>query len=251
MKPIGIQLYTVREAAKEDFLGVLKQIADIGYKGVEPAGLHGHEPAEIRKVIDDLGMVCCSSHGPLVTADNLTEQADIARTLGYDTIISGRGGDAWKTLDGIKTVAAEFQASAELLKSAGLKQGYHNHWWEMGRFDGKLGYEIFLESAPDVVGQLDVYWACNFGKVDVPKLLKKHPKRFPLLHVKDGPLVEKEPHTAVGSGKMDIPACVQAADPSVLRWLIVELDDCATDMMQAVRDSYAYLTGQGLAEGNK
>lgn len=101
-----------------------------------------------------------------------------------------------------------------------------------------------------MVGQLDVYWACNFGKVDVPKLLKKHPKRFPLLHVKDGPLVEKEPHTAVGSGKMDIPACVQAADPSVLRWLIVELDDCATDMMQAVRDSYTYLTGEGLAEGN-
>lgn len=92
MKPIGIQLYTVREAAQEDFLGVLKQIADIGYKGVEPAGLHGHDPAEIRKVLDKLGMVCCSSHGPLVTADNLNEQADIARTLGYDTIISGTAG---------------------------------------------------------------------------------------------------------------------------------------------------------------
>ena len=71
MKPIGLQLYTLRETAKDDFLGVLNKVAEIGYKGVEPAGLHGYEPNEIRKVLDDLGMVCCSTHGPLVTTDNL------------------------------------------------------------------------------------------------------------------------------------------------------------------------------------
>ena len=86
---------------------------------------------------------------------------------------------------------------------------------------------------------------------DVPALVAKYANRLPILHLKDGPLVQGEPHTAVGGGKMDIPALVNAADPNVLRWLVVELDDCATDMMQAVRDSYEYLTSHGLAEGNR
>jgi hypothetical protein len=54
---------------------------------------------------------------------------------------------------------------------------------------------------------------------------------------------------AVGQGKMDIPAIIDAADPDLLRWLIVELDACDTDMLTAVADSYRYLTENGLAEG--
>ena len=108
-----------------------------------------------------------------------------------------------------------------------------------------------MEQAPDVFSEMDTYWASNFGRVDVPALVAKHAGRLPILHLKDGPLVQGEPHTAVGGGKMDVPALVNAADPNVLQWLVVELDDCATDMMQAVRDSYEYLTGQGLAEGNR
>jgi hypothetical protein len=56
---------------------------------------------------------------------------------------------------------------------------------------------------------------------------------------------------AVGSGKMDVPAVINAADPKVLQWLVVELDNCATDMLTAVAQSYAYLTHNGLAQGNK
>ena len=38
MKPIGVQLYSLRELAAKDFAAVLKKVADIGYKYVEPAG---------------------------------------------------------------------------------------------------------------------------------------------------------------------------------------------------------------------
>ena len=75
--------------------------------------------------------------------------------------------------------------------------------------------------------------------------------RLPLLHIKDGTLEKDAPHVAVGSGKLDMPAIIGAADPNVLEWLMVELDNCATDMTEAVRQSYAYLTGQGLGAGNK
>ena len=249
MKPIALQLYSVREIAKTDFYGVLKQIASFGYKGVEPAGLHGKDPKELRKVLDDLGLTCCSAHGPLVTRENLQEQVDVAKALGYDLLVSGKGGDDFKTADGIRRAAEQFQQAAQLLKPFGMKMGYHNHWWEMNPVDGRLGYELFLEQAPGVFSELDVYWASNFGKVDVPALLAKHAKRVPLLHIKDGPLVERQPHTAVGAGKMDMPAVVQAADDRTLRWLIVELDHCATDMLTAVRESCQYLMHARLGEG--
>lgn len=251
MKPISIQLYTVRDIAAKDFFGTLKQIADIGYKGVEPAGFHGKSPAELHKVLNDLGMVCSSVHGPLVNKDNVAEQVATAKTLGYDTIISGVGPDDFKTMDGIKAAAAKFQAAAELLKPHGLKMGYHNHWWEMDIIDGKLGLEHFLGLAKDVVSELDMYWASNFGQVDVPALIKKLGKRIPFLHAKDGPLVKDQPHTANGKGKMPLGACIKAADEATLKWVVVELDACATDMLTAVRDSYTYLTGQKLAQGRK
>lgn len=52
-------------------------------------------------------------------------------------------------------------------------------------------------------------------------------------------------------GKLDIPGILGAANPDVLRWLVVELDRCDTGMTEAVRQSYTYLTGNGLAAGNK
>ena len=72
-KPISVQLYSVREAAAEDFYGVLGQIASFGYVGVEPAGLHGKEPAEVRKVLDDLGLLCESAHMGCANAENVND----------------------------------------------------------------------------------------------------------------------------------------------------------------------------------
>lgn len=75
---------------------------------------------------------------------------------------------------------------------------------------------------------------------------------MPLLHIKDGLLKEGEHiHTAVGSGKLDFPAIIGAADPNVLEWLIVELDASYGDMLLDVKKSYEYLTSNGLAVGNK
>jgi len=251
MKPISIQLYSVRDAAAKDFIAVLKKIAAIGYKGVEFAGLHGFRPAEIRKVLDDLGLVASSSHAGLPTRENVREMVDTANTLGYKLIITGKGPDDFKTVAGIKKAAREFQAGAAVLEGTGLALGYHNHWWEFNPVRGRLGMEIFMDLAPDVFSQTDVYWACNFGAVDPAKFIRSHKKRIPILHLKDGCFVRDHPHTAVGQGRVDFARIVKAADPKVLQWVVVELDACATDMMQAVEDSYRYLTKAGLAKGNR
>jgi uncharacterized membrane protein len=66
------------------------------------------------------------------------------------------------------------------------------------------------------------------------------------LHIKDGPAVKDAPMVAVGDGTLDFVAIAQS---SAAEWWIVELDECATDMLEAVQKSYTYLTARGLAVG--
>jgi sugar phosphate isomerase/epimerase len=251
MTPISLQLYTLRELAKSDFAGVLRTVAEIGYAGVETAGLQGMKPADLRKVLDDLGLVCSSLHVPWPSRDNVAQRQEEAAALGTKLMISGLGPKDFADEQACKASVARLKGAAEVMAEAGLKFGYHNHWWEFDKVGGRRPYEMILQAAGGLFSELDVYWAANFGAVDVPAVIRACARRIPLLHVKDGPLVKGQPHTAVGAGKMNIPACVRAADAEVLQWLVVELDECATDMTRAVRDSYAYLVGQGLGEGRK
>lgn len=243
--PISVQLYSVRETAKNDFVGALKQIAAMGYVGVEPAGLHGMAPAEVRKVLDDLGMVVSSIHGMLPTPENVNEIVDQAGALGYTMHISGFGPDQFATLDGTLKAAEQFQRAAELLKPHGLRYGIHNHWWEFDKkFDGPTPYEVVLANAPDAFSELDTYW-CAVAGDDPVRILKTYGKRVPLLHIKDGSKNRNDDMTAVGDGAMDWATIIPAADESVTQWLIVELDRCATDMVEAVAKSCKYLANAG------
>lgn len=249
MKPISVQLYSLRDAAQEDFIGVLKGVAEIGYKGVEFAGLYGNDSKEIAKVLGDLGLVTSSSHTALPTRENIAELADTELTLGNKRVISGFGPDAFVDADGIKRVIDQFNVAAELVAPYGLSFGFHNHWWEMDSIGGKRIYDTIMEECPKVFGEMDTYWV-KYGKADPAEMVAKYKSRLPLLHIKDGPLVEG-PHTALGKGKMDIPPIIAAADPNVLDWLIVEIDACECDVFQAVRESYDYLIGKSLAIGNR
>jgi len=251
LKPVALQLYSVRQAAAQDFFGVLKTVADIGYAGVETAGLHNKPAAEVRKVVEDLGMKVCSAHMPLPTAETLQQTVDTVKALGCATIVNGRGSKEFDSLDKVKAHAELYEKAIALLAPHGVRVAYHNHWWEMAVLDGRLAYDELLRLAPNLKGELDVYWASNFGAQDPAKICARHKARLPLLHIKDGPLVKDQPHTAVGAGKVDIAACVAAADRKVLQWLIVELDACATDMATAVRESCVYLTSRGLGKGRK
>ena len=250
-KPISVQLYSLRERAKQDFVGVLKFLGELGYVGVETAGLHNMKALEVRKVIDDLGMVCSSMHVPVPNKDNIALTADQANDLGTDMIIAGLGPKEFATVEARKAAVAKLTEGCELAASAGLRFGYHNHWWEFEPVDGEAPYELLLREIPDLFSQLDTYWAADFGAVDVPRVVRTHAGRIASLHIKDGPLLRDQPHTAVGKGKMNIKPIVDEADPAVLEWMVVELDSCATDMSQAVADSYTYLVASGLAAGRK
>lgn len=249
MKPIAIQLYTVREAAAEDFPGVLKRIADIGYKGVEFAGLQGMEPAEVKTIVDDLGLEVASAHMPMPDPDNAQQVIDECKTLGITKLITGPGG-AIDTMDNVMACVAKMQTAVECLEGTGIAFGLHNHWLEFEDVEGQFPEDVFLTQVPELFAEIDVYWVA-VGGPDPAATVARLKDRAPVLHIKDGPIDPPQPHTAVGKGVLDMPAIIGAANPDVCEWMIVELDSCATDMFEAVQDSYDYLTGNGLAAGNK
>ncbi len=253
-KPIALQLYSLRSdvySGGGDLPGVLKTVAQIGYKGVELCGLHGTEPRELANMLSDCGLVACSTHQGLPGAEDIGKFADDYSQLAVRRAIAMFGPDSLKGLDDAKIAASKLQKDADRLKPYGMTLGYHNHWWEFAQVGDKYVFDVLLSEAPDLFSELDTYW-CAFAKSSPMMAVKAYKQRMPLLHIKDGLLIEgSHVHTAVGSGKMDVPSIISSADPDVLEWVIVELDACETDMLEAVEQSYAYLTSAGLAEGNR
>ena len=149
------QLYTVRDLSAEDFPATLRAIAEIGYKGVEFAGLHGHDPKEIGRMIADLGMKCSSSHTALPVKENVAEMADIEAALSNTRLISGFGPDDFKTPDAVKRAAEKFTTAAELLKPYNMQFGFHNHWWEFDSIEGRYIYDILMAEAPKAFSELE------------------------------------------------------------------------------------------------
>ncbi|MDD5199752.1 MAG: sugar phosphate isomerase/epimerase [Terrimicrobiaceae bacterium] len=269
VKPISIQLYTLRDEAAKNFPAVLRRLASIGYKGVEPAGFFDFSPGDFRKFVEDLGMVISSTHSPWARPGNLDEVIDVCGVLGVTLVAGGYGAAEFQDLEAIKKTAEITDAMNEKLKAAGLTLTIHNHAWEFEKIDGRIKYEIFAELCPKVMFELDTYWAANFGENDAPEMVRRFASRSPLLHIKDGPMVRPQftynaatstlevaagPSASllpVGGGKNDIEGIVAAMDPEVTQWLVVEQDNSDTDMFECVEASYRYLTSRGLAAGNR
>ena len=248
--PIAIQLYTVRELTKDDFAGVVRRIADIGYVGVEPAGFPGTTPAAAGELFRKLGLAVPSAHTKLPLGDDKSEVLETMAAIGCTRIVSGKGAEDFKTLDSIRRVCDLFNEASAVAQANGLAVGYHNHWWEFEAVEGHMPYQVMLEHLdPSVFLQVDTYWVRTAGH-DPVSVLKELGARAPLLHIKDGPAVQGQPMVAAGEGVMDFPAIIKASEATT-EWLIVELDQCATDMMAAVEKSYTYLVGEGLARGKR
>jgi len=249
--PIGLQLYTLREALASDFEGVVRKVAEIGYVGVETAGFPGTTPKNAVKLFADLGLKVAGAHLPLPLGDKKTETLETISTLGCRYLIC-----SWldpkiyyTSLDGIRRACDLLNEAGTVAAQNGLVLVYHNHWSEYEKVDGQYVYQVMLQHLDlKVQFELDTYWA-QVGGVDAVTALKALGDRAPLLHIKDGPLKQDVPQVAVGEGKMDFHKVTPAGKSA--QWLIVELDECATDMMEAVAKSYRYLTNEGLGSGRK
>ncbi len=249
-KPIAVQLYTLRDAAANGIRPVLDRLGAAGYAGVETAGLQGLTGDEFRAALDNAGLKVASAHVNYGGRDAFRAELDAHAPLGADTIIVPYAGpEEFSSPDAVAKLAERLNRGNAIAQEYGLALGYHNHFWELSAInDGRHALlSLFDQLEPTVVAEIDMYWA-QVGGMDPVELVTTLGDRVTRLHVKDGPAERYgEPMTAVGQGSVDVAAVIAAAPNA--QWHIVELDDCATDMFEAVEASLKFLVGSGLSVG--
>lgn len=247
--PVSVQLYTLRDSVSKDFAGTLKQLKEIGLGAVELAGFGNLKTAaEVRKVLDDLGMKASGMHVAIEVMEQTPDQAlEDMQVLGCRNMICPwmhevRRADAagWKKVAGILNTAG---ARAN---ERGLIYSYHNHDFEFKNFDGKTGMDILIENTdPRLVHlELDVYWVKR-GGLDPVSYIKQLGNRIALLHLKD--ISPDNKFAPVGTGLLDFPAIVAAGVAAGAKWGVIEQDDCYNmTPLDSVRTSFNNLKAKGL-----
>ena len=241
MSELSVQLYSVRDKFAEDPAAVLKRLAEIGFKHVEPYGVLENVDT-LRAGLPANGLTAPTAHARLIGADQHAVFAAAAE-LGIDVVIDPFvGTEHWQQADDIGATADALNAAAKLAAEHGVRVGYHNHWWELrSRLDGRSAFEVFADQLdPELVLEVDTYWATAGGE-HAPELLRRLGGRVRAIHVKDGGLdTDATGQVPAGQGRVPV-AEVLAASPQALR--VVEFDAYAGDIYEGIAASRAFVLG--------
>jgi sugar phosphate isomerase/epimerase len=183
-------MYSVRKALGEDLMGTVRKVADLGYQDVEFYAPYyqwsSDQAKEVRKLLDDKGVRCLSTHNAVTNykPENIQKAIDLNKILGTHFMVIASAGRA-QTLDDWKKIADSLAAGAELLRPAGLRGGYHNHQAEFTPLEGKRPIEVIAANTPkDFMLQLDVGTCLEMGS-DPVAWINANPGRINSLHLKD------------------------------------------------------------------
>jgi len=254
-KPVGLQLYTVREELQKDIAGTLKQVAAIGIKEVETYDLYGKTGAEFSRILKAVGLTAPSGH--YMTRHlrgNWQQEIDTARTIGMKYMVNAIvEPEERKTFDDWKRLAELFNKAGEQTQKAGIQYCYHNHNFEFQKFSGTVIYDYLLKTLdPKLVKfEMDCFWVTHAGQ-DPVAYFKKYPDRFPLLHIKDmkdHPPATQEKDDKVGMfapaghGTIDWKRIFAAAPAGGMTHYFLEQDWCEQPPLEVVKQAYAYVHG--------
>jgi len=188
--PIGLELYSVRDALKQDLEGTVRAVAGLGYQCVEfyaPYFEWTEARAKgMRKLLDELGVRCYSTHNDqkIFSADNINRARDLNLVLGTKYLVLAYS-EPKGNLDGWKAIAEQLNFAAERLEPAGLKPGYHNHQAEWKAVDGTRPMDVLAkQTKASVMLQLDV-GTCLEAGADPVAWIHSNPGRIHSLHLKD------------------------------------------------------------------
>jgi sugar phosphate isomerase/epimerase len=246
LERVGIQLYSVRDEMKKDVAATLARLGEIGYREVEFAGYFDKTPAEIRQLLAANRLTAPSTHIPYEMLKGNWDQAlDHAVAVGHQWVtIPWMAPNLRGSAAGWKAIAADFNRGAERAKAKGLRFAYHNHEFEFKPVDGQVPMDILLaDTDPALVDfEMDVYWTVN-GGADPLAYFRKHPARFPMLHIKDSAGPPDHKQVDVGAGKIDFASVLRldAEQRKVVKHAFIEHDQPA-DPFAFAKNSFDYLS---------
>ncbi len=217
-KPVGLELYSVRDELQKDPQATVRAVAKMGYQGVEFYAPYYDwaeaQAKDMRKLMDDLKIVCYSTHNDegFFAADKIDHARELNRILGAKYMVQAWS-DPKRDLDGWKALADKLNAAADKLEPSGLKVGYHNHDAEWKPINGKRPIEILAANTkPSIMLQLDV-GTCLEAGADPVTWIKANPGRIRSIHCKDWSADPNVGYKALfGEGKADWKGIFKAAE---------------------------------------
>lgn len=249
-RPIGLQMYTVRDEAERDLAGVLRRISGIGYQQVELYwNLYSHPARKLRKMLQDHGLRAPSGH---LDYQGFEGKLSYARDLGLNYVVCPMlPTNMWNSLDGYRRAADQFNQWGLKARQIGMRLAFHNHNYEFKRFGETTGFDTLVaHTDPNLVSfEIDCYWVTEAG-YDPVELLNRLGNRVRMIHIKDRkpgfpPSHELSPSaehfTEVGTGTIDWKAVLAAAQKAGVEHYFVEQDSTERDPLQSIAISYRNL----------
>lgn len=269
--PVAIQVYSVREEAAKDFEKTMRTLKEIGYDGVELAGLYDIPAAKIKEILDKVGLVPISAHvSELMNGGAPLEQVlEDYKTIGVKYIAVPYLGEGMRPGDdGFDEILAKIEAIGKKAREYGITLLYHNHDFEFIKMsNGEYGLDyMYSHTAPEnLQTELDTCWV-NVGGENPADYVRKYTGRAPVVHLKDfegskseqmyeliGIQSEKKENVQntfrfrpVGHGKQDFPSILAAALDAGSEWVVVEQDQWYdTPALECAKMSRDYLKSLG------
>jgi len=238
MKPVGLQLYTLRRPFGEDPIGTLERIKAAGYDSVEFAAPLDMDFAPLSARMKDIALDCPSVH---VSLADIAAQPDrvlaVAKELGCRFIVlpfvDPKDAD-WRA------VVAQAEAFARRARDEDIRFAYHHHHFEFDDSRGFRPFDVLVgESDPALLHfELDVYWLKTGGE-DPQAMIERLAGRVKLLHLKD--MTPDGAMADVGSGVLDFPAMIAAGRAAGVEHFFVEHDVPPKPYWPSVEASVRYL----------
>jgi sugar phosphate isomerase/epimerase len=235
--PIALQLYAVREECAKDFPGTLSAVAEMGYAGVELAGVFGRTAQQVRSMLDERGLKLAGTHTQLAAllGDEFTRTVDFNLALGNSFVIvpslpAERRASRAAWLDSAKL----FDDLAAQLEPHGLRLGYHNHRGEFHEVEGDMPWHLIFDHVrPAVITQLDIGHALEAGADPVAEL-RRYPGRATTVHRAEWSATE--PLALLGEGDVPWRAVIDAtASIGGTQWYIVEQETYRYPQLECAR----------------
>ncbi|MFC0263626.1 sugar phosphate isomerase/epimerase family protein [Fontibacter flavus] len=247
---IALQLYSLRNEMKEDVKGSHQLVADWGIKYIEGGGTYGMELEAYKNLISGLGLSMIAVGADYnQLKDNPQEIIDNAKAFGakYATCFwiphpSGQFSD-----EEMQEAIEVFNRAGKILKDAGITLTYHPHGYEFKPYGKGTLFDKMLVEANQFEFNMDVYWV-KMGGGDPLAIMKKYPKKFPLLHLKDrahgtpgntNGQGDVETNVVLGTGDVDIRGLIKQAKKVGTKYLIIE--DESSRSVQQIPQSVAYI----------
>jgi len=240
--PIGCQTWPVRKSIAKDFPGTIKQLADAGFQSVElcsPAGyadegfggLAKYKGAELKKILNDAGLTCVSSHfGIEELRKNQDESIAWAKDVGLtQMLVASLGGGDHPTMDDVKRAADEYNKMGEKAAAAGIQQGLHNEDFELSSVDGKRTYDVLFGLLDPKLVKFQFQVSTISKGFDAAEYFNKYPGRFISMHVQGWSAATKK-IAPVGQDSLDWKKIFSAAKTGGIKNYFVEMN---LDMMKA------------------